>query len=381
MPDYEYLLVGGGMAADSAARGIREEDENGSIGLIGAEPHPPYDRPPLSKGLWQDQTEDEITRGTQQLGVEMHLGTRVVRIDPAAHSVTDDRGATHTYRKLLLATGGAPRRLSGPDDGVIYYRDLADYRQLRQLTGQPSRVLVLGGGYIGAELAASLGAQGHSVHLAFPEETLLARLLPADLGEFLGGYYRDRGVTLHPRRLAAAVRRSGKESRVTFADGGQLTADVVVAGLGIIPGVALAQDAGLTVADGIEVNEFLQTSQPDIYAAGDVASIYSPTLGRRRRVEHEENANLSGMLAGMAMAGHPQPYAHLPMFYSDLFDIGFEGVGVTDSRLEVQADWQEPFRKGALHYLEGGRLVGAIMWNNWGQLDRIRELIEAREPA
>src|SRR5690554_3744631 len=153
MPDYDYLLVGGGIAADSAARGIREVDESGSIGLISAEPHAPYDRPPLSKGLWQDQTEDEINRDTQELGVEMHLGTRVLRIDRAAHTVHDNQGATHAYRKLLLATGGEPRRLSGPDEGVIYYRNLADYRQLRQLTARPSRVLVLGGGYIGSELA------------------------------------------------------------------------------------------------------------------------------------------------------------------------------------------------------------------------------------
>lgn len=380
MDSYDYLLVGGGMAADAAARGIREVDSGGSIGLFSAETHAPYNRPPLSKGLWQDQTPDEIMRDTGDLGVHMHLGTRIETVDAAAQTVTDDQGRTWHYGKLLLATGGSPRRLTGPDEGVIYYRTLADYHRLRELTSEPRRVLVLGGGYIGAELAAALRLNGHEVQIAFPEQTLLGRLLPDDLGEYLNSYYGEKGVEVLPGRLVEAVHQTGAHSRVTFSDASEAEADVVVAGLGIIPELELARQAGLTLDNGIEVDQDMRSSDPHIFAAGDVASVWSPALKRRRRVEHEQNANETGLHAGMAMAGASAPYRKLQLFYSDLFDLGFEGVGLADRNLETVARWSEPFRKGTIHYLEDGRLVGALMWNDWGKADRMRELITSGAP-
>lgn len=374
MPDYDYLLIGGGMAADAAARGIRDADPDGTIGLIGAEPFAPYNRPPLSRGLWQDYSEDEIMRETDELGVDLHLGRTATNIDRQRRQVTDDSGTTYGYRKLLLATGGQPRRLSGPDDGVIYYRTLADYRRLRQLTSEPARVLVIGGGWIGAELAAVLTDVGHSVAMAFPEPGLLARLLPAGLSSSLTEQFRSRGVTVHAGRLV----RSAVNGLVTFEDGAQEQEqyDAVVAGLGIIPATGLAEASGLTVSDGIEVDEFMQTSDPDILAAGDVASVFSPALGMRRRVEHEENANLTGWYAGQAMAQLRQPFTLLPMFYSELFGQSIDGVGLVDSGMETVERWEEPDLRGTIYYLADGRVKGALMWNSPGRIGHARELIE-----
>lgn len=381
MPDYDYLIIGGGMAADSAVRGIREVDEHGTIGLVSEELHPPYDRPPLSKGLWQGQDVTEIMRDTQELNAELHLGRRILALDRAERTALDQHGESYGYGKLLLATGGSPRRLPGADEGVIYLRNLVDYELLRAHTTQPRRVMVLGGGFIGAEITAALTQEGHSVQMAFPEFALLARLLPKELAEYLNDLYRQQGIRLHPGKNAASVERQADDSSlITFTDRHISRADVVVAGMGIIPEAGLAQSAGLTVSDGIEVDEFLRTSDPDIFAAGDVASIHSPALGVRRRVEHEENANLSGFFAGKAMAGAPEPYTHLPMFYTDLFQLGLEGVGLVDSRLETVTRWEEPYVKGAVWYLADGRLQGALMWNNWGQLDGVRAQIESAEP-
>lgn len=374
---YDYLLIGGGMTADAAARGIRDVDETGSIGLISAETDPPYSRPPLSKGLWRDQQIEDTDRETASLGVNLHLGRRASALDRAARTVTDDHGQLYGYRRLLLATGGQPRRLRGLDDGVIYYRTLADYRHLRQLTRQPRSVLVLGGGYIGAELAAALSGHGHKLHMAFPEVNVLERLLPVALARTVSDRFSEQGVVLHRRLSAESVRRSAAGTVARFDDGTELLVDVVVAGLGIIPDTALAAGAGLAVQDGIIVNEFLQTADPAIFAAGDVASIYSPALGVRRRVEHEENANYSGLFAGRAMAGEAEAYTHLPMFYSDVFDFAFEGVGLVDSRLQTEVHWDEPLESGSIHYLQDGLVRGVLMWNSHGRLDEARSLISA----
>jgi len=383
VPEYDYLLVGGGMAADSAARGIREVDSDGTIGLISSEETEPYERPFLSKVLWASSDEEGLFRDTAALGVTLHLGRQAVSIDRSSRTVRDDGGTVYRYGKLLLATGGTPRRLKGSDEGVLYYRSLAHYRRLRELTAEPGQeVLIIGGGYIGAELAAALVQAQQEVTMAFPEEGIMERLLPEDLSAFVSDYYRERGVKLLNGQLVeSVVRTAAGRKLVTFTDGSTLEADVVVAGLGIIPDTRLADEAGLETADGIRVNATLQTSDPDIYAAGDAAAIHSGMLNRWRRVEHEENANLTGFFAGQAMAGEPQEYTHLPMFYSDLFDLGFEGAGIADSSLETVSEWDgATFGSGTIWYLEEGIPVGVIMWNRWGKLEEARERISRGEP-
>ena len=380
MPDYTYLIVGGGMTADAAAHALREADPAGSIGVISAEPHPPYDRPPLSKALWKGEPEDKIWRKTTETGAALHLERRVTAIDPRGHSATDDRGATYRFERLLLATGGMPRRLPLKTDQIIYFRTLDDYRRLRAVAAHNVRLAVIGGGFIGSEVAAALRLQGRDVTMLIPEAGVGARVFPPDLARFLVDYYREKGVTMRTGEGMAGLDQRGGSCVVRTTTGGELTAEVVVAGLGIVPAVGLAEQAGLRVDNGIVVNASCQTSHPDVYAAGDVANFESHALGERRRVEHEDNANTMGRIAGLNMAGRPTPYHHLPFFYSDLFDLGYEAVGDLDARLETVADWKEPFREGVVYYLKEGRVRGVLLWNTWGQVDHARALIAEPGP-
>ena len=375
MAHYDYLIIGGGMTADAAVRGIREADATGSVGLISAERHPPYNRPPLSKGLWKGESPESIWRKTDAAGAELHLGRRVTGVDVAGKRVTDDHGDEHTFEKLLLATGGSPRQLPLESEQIIYFRTYDDYRRLRALAEHSLRFAIIGGGFIGTEIAAALRMQGRDVVMLVPEQGLGARVFPADLSHFLVDYYRQKGVQLRMGEGMRGLRPGGGRIAVQTTTGDEFEADVVVAGLGIQPNVELAEQAGLRVENGIVVDEFLRTSHADIYAAGDVANFHNPALGVRLRVEHEDNANSMGRIAGLNMAGRPTPYHHLPFFYSDLFELGYEAVGDTDARHETVADWKDPFREGVVYYLKDGRVRGVLLWNTWGQVDHARALI------
>ena len=377
---YTYLIVGGGMAGDAAVRGIREVDERGTVGLLGAESHQPYNRPPLTKGLWKDQPEDQIWRGTAELGAELHLGRRAVALDPQARTVRDERGASYGYDKLLLATGGAPKRLPFGGEDIIYLRTFDDYRRLREQTARQERFIVIGGGFIGAEIAAALAMNGKRVVMLFQEPGIGGLIFPKSLSEFLNTYYREKGVEVRPGEVAAGYKRRGEAQILRTKSGTEIPGDGVVAGLGITPNAALAEQAGLQVDEGIVVGEHLRTTDPAIFAAGDAANFYNPTLGHRLRSEHEDNANTMGQAAGRTMAGRMEPYHHLPFFYSDLFDLGYEAVGDVDSRLETVEDWKEPFREGVVYYLSEGRVRGVLLWNVWDQVDNARALIAEAGP-
>jgi 3-phenylpropionate/trans-cinnamate dioxygenase ferredoxin reductase component len=378
--DYTYLIVGGGMAADAAVHGIREVDPNGTIGLISAEPDAPYKRPPLSKKLWRGKPLDSVWLGTDQLGVDLHLGRTGRLLDLQHKRVVDDRGTEYGFDKLLLATGVTPRRLPVGGHWITYYRTLKDYQRLRQEAERGQRFAVIGGGFIGSEIAAALAMNGKEVVLILPEAGIGSRLFPSDLAEFLNDYYREQGVQVLTHSMVTDVVERGDrfivETRDTAASTTrELEVDGVVAGIGAQPNVDLAQTAGLAVDNGIVVDPFLRTSHPDVYAAGDVAAYWQSVLGQRRRVEHEDNATAMGRFAGRAMAGEPAPYEHLPFFYSDMFDLGYEAVGDVDARLEVVAEWEEPYRTGVLTYRGEGRVRGALLWNVWDQLDAARALI------
>jgi 3-phenylpropionate/trans-cinnamate dioxygenase ferredoxin reductase subunit len=380
MAHFNYLIVGGGMTADAAARSIREVDAPGAIGVIGAEPDPPYNRPPLSKGLWKGEAEDTIWRKPEVVGVTLHLGRRVVSLDPRGKRLTDDRGTMHTFDRLLLATGGVPRRLPFESEQVIYFRTLADYRRLRTLAAQQRRFAVLGGGFIGSEVAAALRMQGCEVVMLVPEAGLGARVFPADLSRFVADYYRQKGVEVRTGEGTTGLAQREGKTVVRTTTQREFTADVVVAGLGIQPSVELAEQAGLQVENGIVVDGHCRTSHPAIFAAGDVANFHNPALDTRMRVEHEDNANTMGKVAGENMAGQATPYDHLPFFYSDLFELGYEAVGDLDARQETFSDWKEPFREGVVYYLKGGRVRGVLLWNTWGQVDAARALIAQPGP-
>jgi 3-phenylpropionate/trans-cinnamate dioxygenase ferredoxin reductase subunit len=378
--DYRYLIVGGGMTADAAVHSIREIDTQSSLGLISAELDPPYDRPPLSKGLWQGKSMEGIWRGTQDLEVELHLGREVQNIDPGRKRLTDDQGTMYTFDKLLLATGGTPKRLPFGNDRIIYFRTLEDYRRLRALTEEQQRLGVIGGGFIGSEIAAALAMNDKDVVMIFPEEGIGGLIFPRDLALSVNDYYRQKGIEVQAGELITDLESRGNQLVLKTKGGRETKVDGVVAGIGIQPNVDLAKAAGLEVGDGILVDEFLRTSHPDIYAAGDVAAFCNPALGTRMRVEHEDNANTMGQTAGRNMVGDSTPYDHLPFFYSDLFDLGYEAVGETNPELEMVADWKEPYREGVVFYLQEGRVRGVLLWNVWGQVDAARDLIAEAGP-
>jgi 3-phenylpropionate/trans-cinnamate dioxygenase ferredoxin reductase component len=385
MPSYQYLIVGGGMAADAAVEGIRRVDPDSSIGVIGAEVHRPYDRPPLTKGLWKGKPFKSIWRNCAVEEATLHLGRSARILDPAEKCVSDDHGNLYFYEKLLLATGGTPRRLPSDSDSVLYFRTLDDYYRLRWLCQQHQRFAVVGGGFIGSEIAAALAANGKQVVMVFPQPGIGGRMFPPELSRFLNDFYREKGVEVRPGERVLRVEARHDQCILTTRsrdDGGQreIAADVVVAGLGIDPNVELARQAGLDVGSGILVDAALRSSNPSIYAAGDVAEFFNPVLGTYLRVEHEDNAKTMGEMAGESMAGQAVCYEHLPSFYSDLFELGYEAVGQIDSRLETVADWKEPFREGVIYYLRQGRVRGALLWNVWDRVDAARQLIAEPGP-
>lgn len=376
MTSYKYLIVGGGMTADAAARAIRESDPQGGVGILSAETHPPYNRPPLSKGLWKgDDPAKTVWRGTDTIDVDLRLGRRATAINPGKKTVTDDRGNVISYEKLLLATGGTPRRLSLQTGQIIYYRTFDDYLRLRALANEKLRFAVLGGGFIGSEVAAALRIVGREVMMIVPEEGIGARVFPADLSKFLVEYYRDQGVEVLTGEGLADLRQDASAVTVRTTHGKQIPADVIVAGLGIQPNIELAEQAGVRVENGIVVDEMLRTNVPDIFAAGDVANFFNPLLGTRLRVEHEDNANSMGAAAGRSMAGTGAPYTHLPFFYSDLFALGYEAVGELDPRLETDSVWKDKFREGVIYYLKDKKVRGVLLWNTWGRVDDARSII------
>jgi 3-phenylpropionate/trans-cinnamate dioxygenase ferredoxin reductase subunit len=387
MANYKYLIVGGGMTAAAAVDGIRDVDKTGSIGLIGSEPQPPYNRPPLTKGLWKGKPLSSIWRKTNEQSVSLHLGRTVRELKPQQKQVTDDQGTDYKFERLLLATGGTLRRLEfgGGGDQIIYYRTLADYERLRALTENRTRFAVIGGGFIGSEIAAALAMNGKKVSLVMPEEAICSRLFPADLAAYVNDYYRQKGVEVLAGERSVGLESQGDTFKLALQNvktkqAQNLEADAVIAGVGIVPNTDLAQRAGLKVENGVWVDSALKTSHPDIFAAGDVANFDDRTLKKRRRVEHEDNANTMGRMAGQSMAGKTVSYDHLPYFYSDLFDLGYEAVGETDSKLETFADWKEEFKKGVVYYLGDGRVRGVLLWNVWEQVDAARKLIAEPGP-
>lgn len=379
MLSYKYLIIGGGMTADACVQGIREIDSRGSIAVISSEQYPPYSRPPLSKSLWKDAQLDSVWRTTQAHGVQLHLNATAVNIDPHKRTVIDHRYEVYSYEKLLLATGGKVRKPWNAE-GIIYYRTLDDYKNLKALTEKGKNFIVIGGGFIGSEIAAALAINNKSVTMILPEKNICERVFPQNLSGFITTYYTSKGVTVLANTSVASIEKRGAMFYVKTNTGKELQADGVIAGIGIEPDVELARSAGIKVENGIVVNEFLKTSGDNIFAASDVANFYNAALGKRTRVEHEDNAVTMGRIAGNNMAGKPSSYHHLPMFYSDLFDLGYEAVGELNSRYSTVEDWKEEFHEGIVYYLQENRMRGVLLWNTWGQVDHARALIAEKGP-
>lgn len=379
MIHFDYVIVGGGMTADAAVSGIREYDQSGRIALFSEEKYTPYNRPLLTKGLWTGKPLDSIWRKTTHEKVSFYLEKKVTAIDVQKKEISTADGESFGFGKLLLATGGIPQKLTCPNNGVIYFRTLDDYYQLRALYEKGDSFAVIGSGFIGTEIAASLCMNGKQVTMIFQEPSIGSKKYPKKFSQFLNAYYTENGVQLVPEDKVKAVIQNNGKFEITTEKGKIFRVSGVIAGLGIEPNVTLAKSIGLTLENGIQVDSFLQTSQANIYAAGDVANFYSPILGKRIRLDHEDAANTMGKTAGVNMAGKKEEYRHLPFFYSDLFDLSYEAIGEISADLEMIEEWEDPYRKGIIYYLKEGRLRGAISWGIWDQIDKIREKIASQE--
>jgi NADPH-dependent 2,4-dienoyl-CoA reductase/sulfur reductase-like enzyme len=331
----KYLLIGGGLASGQAAKHLREQDPHGSITLVGEEPYVPYDRPPLSKEFLRgEKTREALFFDPEQYfhdqGVDLLLGVRVQRLEPSTKTARLASGQAIAFEKALLATGGRPVRLKLPGGdlpGVHYLRTLDDSAAIAAEAGPGKRAIIIGAGFIGMEVAASLTQLGVQVTVIEAQPHIWARFADATLAGFFQDSCAQRGVTFHTSDTVAEIRGQGRPSSVLTRSGKELPCDFVCIGVGIVPNVELAQQAGLKMDNGIMVNEFLQSSHPDIYAAGDVANYLDPVMGKRRRVEHWGHAEYCGQLAGQNMAGAGIPYDLLTYVWSDIFDLHLEFAG------------------------------------------------------
>ena len=395
----QYLVIGGGMTADAAVKALNRADPDGRTLLVSLEPQPPYKRPPLSKGLWKGEDEARADLGTVGTGADMLLGRQVEALDLNDNSVKLDDGTVISYERLLLATGARARNLPSLAGvpGVVAYRTWADYQQVKSAVGDGTRVVVIGGGFIGSEMAAALTNNGAAVTMVFPEAHLGGGRFPASIGQLVDADYRERGVQLVSGRSVKSAEAAGGGVWLVLDDGSGLAADLVLVGVGAVPNDELAKSAGLRTDNGVVVDAGLRAMNAsgtvaNVYAAGDVANFEWAALGRRLRIEHEDNAYSMGSAAGRFMAAAALgegadsapagglQYDHLPFFYSDLFDNGYEAVGLLDPRLQTVEDWRVPGKEGVVYYLEDSLVRGVLLWNTWGQVDAARDLIQAQQP-
>jgi NADPH-dependent 2,4-dienoyl-CoA reductase/sulfur reductase-like enzyme len=252
---------------------------------------------------------------------------------------------------------------------------------LHVLSEEKTRFSVIGSGFIGSEIAAALAMHHREGSIFDVGPGIGWSIFPENLVKFLNEYYQEKGVKIFPDARINGITETSSGYQIRLENGELHDTEVIVAGIGIQPNVTLAEQAGLTVSNGVEVDQFLQTTEKDIFAAGDVANFFNPLLEKRIRVEHEDNANAMGKQAGRNMAGAREPYNYLPFFYSDLFDLGYEAVGELNSRSQIVEDWQEKYQKGVLYYVSGERVTGVLLWNVWDKLDAAREVIGLPSPV
>ncbi|MGO3325184.1 NAD(P)/FAD-dependent oxidoreductase [Gordonia sp. (in: high G+C Gram-positive bacteria)] len=368
------VIIGGGLAGAKTAEALREQGYDGPIVLIAAEQHLPYERPPLSKGYLagSDERADAFTFDADWYvshDVDLRVGVRAVRIDRDAHQVHLDDGSSVAYRKLLLATGSSSRHLDGAE-GALYLRTIDESEKIADAIGEGRHLVIVGGGWIGLEVAATARQAGAEVTVIEPQSRPLEKILGARIGDVFADLHRQNGVDL---RLGVGVDAVAPRS-VTTDDGDQIPADAVLVGIGAVPNVELAQDAGLQVSNGVDVDAGLRTSDPDVYAVGDIANHDHPKLGRLR-VEHWANAQNQPAVAVANMLGGSQVYDRLPYFFSDQYDLGMEYRGLASGKNDVVVRGDTVAREFLAFWLDGGVVVAGMNVNIWDQGDAVADLI------
>jgi 3-phenylpropionate/trans-cinnamate dioxygenase ferredoxin reductase subunit len=390
--DRTFVIIGASLAGAKAAETLRAEGFAGRVILLGEEPEPPYERPPLSKGYLLGSDE----RGTafvhdrawyDKQSIELRTGARVEALDPGARAVTLASGERLGYDKLLLTTGSVIRTLPVPGadlEGVHYLRRIEHSDALRGVLVEGTRVVVVGGGWIGLEVAAAARTHGAAVTLVEVDTLPLRRVLGDEVAQVFADLHTAHAVDL---RLGTGIReivgQGGRVSSVTLDDGSSVPADAVVAGIGITPAVELAQEAGLDVDDGVLVDAALRTSDPDIYAAGDVANLQSPLLHRRIRVEHWSNALNGGPAAARSMLGQDVVYDRVPYFFTDQYDLGMEYSGHAEPGSYDQVVFRGDVAGGEFlaFWLADGRVLAGMNVNIWDVADDIERLVRSGAPV
>jgi 3-phenylpropionate/trans-cinnamate dioxygenase ferredoxin reductase component len=383
-----FVIVGGGLAGAKAAQTLREEGFEGRVVILAEEDLRPYERPPLSKDYLRGEAEQDViwvhpADFYATHGIELRTGVRVTTLALDASEVELDGGERIGFDRLLLATGAAPRRLPVPGadlEGVHLLRTVGDSDRLRDAFVAAERLVVIGAGWIGAEVTASARQKGLEVTMVAPEEVPLERVLGREVGAIYRDVHASHGVELALGTGVEAIEGDGRVSGVRTTDGRLLEADLVVVGVGVAPRTELAEAADLRVEDGVLVDDRLRTSFPSVFAAGDVARAWHPLLGTAVRVEHWANALEQGPVAARNMLGHDLPYDRVPYFFSDQYDVGMEYAGYA-------TDWDRIVFRGdpaamefIAFWMQGRQLVAGMNVNTWDVSDQIQELIRSRAP-
>lgn len=368
MHEYQTILLGGGMVTGYAAKEFAECGlKSGGLGIVSADNALPYERPPLSKSfLAGKDTQQSILINPESFyrehGIGAHLNTRIERIDVSNNQLFDTGGEVFRFSKLILATGAQVRRLDVPGaerGNVLYLRSLADSIRLRAALSSARKVAVIGSGFIGMEVASQSAQRGCETTMIFPEDRIWKKLFTPEMSQFFQRYYEERGVRFAPSAKIEAI----NDGSVSVSTGTKVDTDLVVAGIGVTPATGIAEAAGIEIQNGIVVNEFLRTSFASIYAAGDVANYDDLLFGKRRRVEHWDNAVKQGQYIARRLTGQAEPFKNIPYFFSDVFDLSYEFWGDTAGadRTEYRGDVNSS--SFSTWWLKGDKVVAAFAMN------------------
>ncbi len=384
-----FVVIGAGQAGGRAVEAMRAAGFAGRITLVGEEVHVPYERPPLSKQLLIGDQGPERTflhddGYYRERGIELRLATRATAIDRGARRVHLSDGGPLAYDALLIATGSTVRKLEVPGSelsGVLYLRSIEDSLALRARLDPDARVVIVGGGYIGLEVAAAARTRGCRVTVLEMQDVPMSRVVAPEIGRFYADVHRERGADIRTGVTVAGFEGAGRVERVVCSDGTRLSADVVVVGVGVAANTALAESSGLAVDDGVVVDEYGQTSDPHIFATGDVSNHPCPILGRRLRLESWHNAQNQSIAVARVMCGTRAPYAEVPWFWSDQYDLNLQMVGIADAWDRLVFRGELAGRRFSVFYLDDGVIVAANAVNAARDARFAKRLIEHKRPV
>jgi NADPH-dependent 2,4-dienoyl-CoA reductase/sulfur reductase-like enzyme len=372
MNQSKYVIFGGGMVAGYAAKELAERGlKPGELAILSADTAMPYERPPLSKGfLAGKETESSIRINAEEFyrehGIDLQLGCEVLSVDAARKVIRLKSGKERGFDKLVVATGARVKTLDVPGkdlSGIHYLRSLDDSKKIRQQAGSAKRAVVIGGSFIAMEVAAVLAQKGLAVAMIMPEERIWKQFFTPAMSRFFEGYYADRGVQFLKESTVTELQGSAAVTVVRLGTDRKVDCDLIVAGIGVRPVTEPLAESGLEIADGVVVNEYLETKQLDIYAAGDVANYQDTLFGKRRRVEHWDNAVSQGQHCARALLGERKPFVHVPYFFSDVFDLSYEFWGDPSASDETVERGDLSTSSFSVWWLRQGRVVAAFVMN------------------